>query len=281
MEEDSTSSGYPAEVPLVIHLSSNYGIQDRCRSAVGIVSNATIWGGSVGNCAEDQVSTFVEAQREHLCRFIYLPQRHKGHPMERLLCRYRDPSTTMEFPKIKTLGYSQYCGTPLDNHWIVPNLETLYVFGWNDDVFIDCWKATKKQESLPMCVLKESPNIKEIIVAQPNFSAPFQFQILRRLYPGPLKWPTFRLLQLVMKKENPVTCPMAKLPESMINHILPFCPHGHFECVDYIVEEEDEEGSNNEKDQEVVVEDRKAKAEKKKHMITRWKKYLKLKFNRK
>jgi len=230
----------------------------------GIVSDVTIWGGDCWNGGESSVSRLVQAQHEHLCRFIFLPESHKGGRMIRPLYCRGDRSSTMQFPLLKILGYYEDCGTPLDARWIVPNLETLYVFEGgrrhNGNGALDRWKASGNQESLPMRVLTESPKLQEIIVAKPDFSEPFQFQAIRQLYPCPLSWPTFRLIQVVLKKENPVTCPMAMVPQPLVNHILTFCPYGHFECVDYDEKDDDEEeGADSGNDKE-VVDDRKRKA---------------------
>lgn len=262
MEEGNPNSEHTAVLPLVVHRMSN-GMRG-ARSMRGIVSDATIWGGDCFNCGEDNVSTLVQAQREHLRRFIYLPESHKGGRMVRPLYCRGDRSSTMQFPLLKTLGYYEDCGTPLDARWIVPNLETLYVFDGgrrrNGGSILDRWKASGNHQSLPMRVLTESPNIQEIIVAQPDFTEPFQFQVIRRLYPCPLAWPTFRLIQVVLKKENPITCPMAMLPEPLVNHILAFCPRGHFESVDYDEKEEDDESSDSGKDGEVAMDNQKRKA---------------------
>jgi len=44
----------------------------------GIISDVTIWGGTSGNIFEDMVSTLVQAQREHLHHFIFLPEKAQG-----------------------------------------------------------------------------------------------------------------------------------------------------------------------------------------------------------
>jgi hypothetical protein len=220
---------------LVVHNQSNYETSDKARAGTNAI-DVTIWGGDCFNCGEDSVSTLIHSQREHLSRFIYLPTRHKGGRMVRPHYYRSDRLSTMSFPSLKTLGYYQDCGTPLDALWIVPNLETLYVFeGGRRRPILDRWSVEPGDgTNLPQRVLEECPNLREIICAKPDFSEPFQFQTLRRLMPPhPLAWDCLRLLEVVLKKEDRDTCPMAMLPGAAVDRIVSFCHRGHWKTLDY------------------------------------------------
>ena len=237
----STPDQGRASSPLVVHNQENYHITDIVRSA-GTVDDVSIWGGNSYNCAEDATSKLVQANCENLRRFIFLPQRHKGGRMVRPWYTLSSRSASCIFPSIKVLGYYEDCGTPLDALWIVPQLETLYVFQghYNDNKkMLDRWKAEPMDtdpstaQSLPLRVLGESPNLQEIIVAKPDFSKPFHFQVIRRIVRRPLIWQGLRWMQVVIERENPETCPLAVLPLSLIDCIIAFCPNEIFDSQDF------------------------------------------------
>jgi len=209
--------------------------------ANALIDDVTIWGGACLCLAEYNLLALVKAQRKHLRRFIYLPSSHRvgGRIMARPHLFYRtDQSSTMRFPSLTTLGYYEDRGTPLDALWIVPNLETLYVFEGKRRPILDSWNLESgngDNRNLPQRVLEECPNLVEIICAKPDFSTLFRFQTLRRFMPPrPLSWECLRLLEVGMKKEEPDTCPVAMLPGAVVDRIVSFCHRPHWKIVDSI-----------------------------------------------
>ena len=142
-----------------------------------------------------------------------------------------DRLSTMTFPSIKTLGYYQDCGTPLDACWVVPKLETLYLFEGAHGNIVDSWDV---ETGRPQRVLDESPSLKEIICAKPDFSEPFLFQTLRRLVPpDPLSPDCLLLMDVVIEKEEATACPMAMLPAALISSILSYCHAPRWKTIEY------------------------------------------------
>lgn len=194
-------------------------------------NDVTVWGGASLNLGEECMSGLLRDQRESLSRFVFLPLEHKGGRMVRPYYYRRDRSTPMTFPSIKTLGYYQDCGTPLDALWIVPKLETLYLFEGEYGNSLDHWNI---ENGLPQRVLAESPNLKEIICAKPDFSEPFRFQALRRLVPPePLPPDCLILMDVVSDKEVEDSCPMAMLPIALISCVVSYCHTPNWTTIDY------------------------------------------------
>jgi hypothetical protein len=237
---------------LVVHMMNNgFRMENGYEPSPSKETDVTIWGGDLFNCGESDVSRLVFERREHLKRFVCIPQNqnqnHKGGRMIRPHYYRGDRTSTMTFPSLKTLGYYEDRGTPQDARWLAPNLETLYVFQGpryeNSSMrILDRWAVKTGDRGLPQRVLEESPNLKEIVFcAKPDFSVPFQFQTRRRLVaPSSMPAGSLRVLGVAIKKENAETCPMAMLPAGVMSHIVDFCHSPHWKTFDYDEDNEEE-----------------------------------------
>jgi hypothetical protein len=163
---------------------------------------------------------------------MYLPAGiDPGGGMIRPLIHQGDKRSSVEFPNLKVMGMWGVIGTPLDCQWIVPNLQSLYVF--HDDItvtskqqFLDTWDPnTNWGRVLVQRVLKEHPSLQEIMVCgPPDFDHPKSYGVMRRvLPPKPLAWDSVRLLAIASGSPQEEDCLIARLPICVFDIIPSFC----------------------------------------------------------
>jgi hypothetical protein len=87
---------------LVVHKMRN-GMAAPSDSAA--VTDVTIWGGESYNRGERTILNLVRRQREHLNKFVFLPQQTRDGRMIRPHYYRSDRMSEMTFPLMRTIGY--------------------------------------------------------------------------------------------------------------------------------------------------------------------------------
>ncbi|CAB9498065.1 expressed unknown protein [Seminavis robusta] len=233
---------------LVIHKPDN-GLRETPN--LSTATHVTIWGGCLANCGESAAAALVRSRREHLKKFIYLPERHKGGRMVRPYYS-NDRGATMEFPSLEVLGYYKDLGTPLDVKWIVPNLKTLVVFDggrtgragryghqWTTEASTPMpeWYERHHIDDVLQRTRVQCPKLEQILVcAQPDYDSPEKMGVVRKLTPPfPAPWECLRLLEVAARTPQGGQCHICRLPTAVVDLVVSFFHSPKWKEEDFVV----------------------------------------------
>lgn len=182
----------------------------------------TIWGGTVANCAESDISMCLFKYREHLRKIIYFPSRTKGGVMIRPLyfrgdrqghCEYKN-LTDLTMPFIGLGLFPERFG------WIIPDLRYL-------TFIIDSRRYNKEGFKYDLeifqTLFQQYSNLKMIQIkkASPDDQDMLMHPMVKARCPVVLEY-NVKILLFLAIKENSKTCPFSQFPLELMKTLLSY-----------------------------------------------------------